>query len=134
MYNKPNENGIMKQARELGLVAACSFSEAEQKLLDSMEADMMEDPRVSAMTIAPYEDSVIEIKEEDDDSTFYKVKVEYEETDENEKTRISIFYYLAQCNSTTSAADIIRKEFVEKSACDGRIVSITEKKFDRVIL
>lgn len=129
-YSKETENGKKKETEKY-LVDAMTFTEAEARIIEGMDALCLEDFSVEAVRQSGYED---ECFTHCDTDNYYKVKVIYTIVDEETEkpTRIRV-YYLVQADSIASAVRYAQ-QMIKDSVYDTRITEVTETDIVDVIM
>lgn len=113
------------------LVDAMTFTEAEARMIEEMNASCIEDFSVEAVRKSGYEDECFTHCETDN---YYKVKVLYtivdEETSKPTRTKV---YYLVQADSIASAVRYAQ-QMIKDSVHDTRITEVSETDIVDVIM
>lgn len=125
VYNKPVEFGGLAKKKELYLVDALSFTEAEARVLEELKEN--QDIRVTALKIEDVAGIIESIETEE--MKLYKVKVNFTDPDGKVITSDNNIVYAA---STDKALARI-KEHLADTIGDYKIHSITETKYVDVI-
>lgn len=125
-YDKTQEDGQQKKVTETYVVDALSFGEAEERISKEMSQYIEGEFEVKAITPASYNE--IFFSDNDDQSLWYKVKLDFltiDERTENEKRkRIT---YLVQGNNLDKAKKNT-EEIMNGTMIDYVIASIVETK------
>lgn len=125
-YDKTQEDGQQKKVTETYVVDALSFGEAEERISKEMSQYIEGEFEVKAITPASYNE--IFFSHNDDQSLWYKVKLDFltiDERTENEKRkRIT---YLVQGNNLDKAKKNT-EEIMNGTMIDYVIASIVETK------
>lgn len=125
VYNKPVEFGGLAKKKELYLVDALSFTEAEARVLEELKEN--QDIRVTALKIEDVAGIIESIETEE--MKLYKVKVNFTDPDGKVITSDNNIVYAA---STDKALARI-KEHLADTIGDYKIHSIAETKYVDVI-
>lgn len=121
---KVTEDGMMAKFNELYAVNAMSFSETESKLNGYVSQYVQGEFEVLTEVRAKYRE--IFFSESEEETLFYKVKVDFITLDEHSgKERHSKVDYLVQASSIESAKKNV-DEVMGDSVSDYRILSVVE--------
>lgn len=121
---KVTEDGMMAKFNELYAVNAMSFSETESKLNGYVSQYVQGEFEVLTEVRAKYRE--IFFSESEEETLFYKVKVDFITIDEHSgKERHSKVDYLVQASSIESAKKNV-DEVMGDSVSDYRILSVVE--------
>lgn len=126
VYNKPDEFGGFVKKKELCLVDALSFTEAEARVTGNF--DGVNDFRVMALKIEDY-DEVLESIDDDEDYSWYKVRINFNDGDGKVSDTDNI---LVLADSTDDALKRA-KDFMGGSMADFEIHSVVKTKYESVI-
>lgn len=125
-YDKTGEEGIIKSTQEIYLVAALSFTEAEERILKEVEPYVSGEMIVSDIKRARIA-SVIENIDTNADK-WYKVKVGFITIDEKtEKEKITAQVNIVQATDLKNAIETLEKDFAGTLG-DYKIISVNETK------
>ncbi len=123
-YDKMMDNGMLKQATELYVVDALSFSEAESRITEEMSAFISGEFKITGITEATYKEVFFSGLEADD--RWYKTKLQFITIDEKtEKERRQTVYYLVQAANLDRAVKYV-DEVMGKTMIDYTIAAVTE--------
>lgn len=117
------EDGMQVKMNELYVVKSMSFSETEAKITDYLSKDSCEEFVVLTEVRAKYREIFFSDVEEEE--FFYRVKVDFTQTDENGKLKHSKTDYLVQGSSIESAKKNV-DEILSDSMVEYRIMSVAE--------
>ena len=125
-YEKIQEDGIQKKITELYTVDALSFTEAEERITEEMEAFVSGETFIKSISRAPYGE--IFFDDRDSADKYYKAKLDFITIDEKtEKEKKSTVTYLVQADSLDGAKKNIM-EVMDGTMIDYVIQSIAETK------
>lgn len=123
-YERTMEDGLQKKVTEPYMVEALSFTEAESRLLEEMQAYVSGELEVVKLDRASYAEVL------DGDGEFWiEVKVEYIVLDERtEKEKRTTHRWLVQADNITAAKQVVEQE-LGKTMIDYKIVGTKETKY-----
>ena len=125
-YEKTMEDGLQKKVKEVNVVDALSFAEAEARFTEEMATYISGSFDVTAIKIAPYKEVFFSDKEADD--RWYKARVALITIDEkSEKEKRTNIVYLVQAGSLDGAVKNINEAF-SGSMMDFASISVSETK------
>lgn len=126
VYNKTNEKGMKVKAKEMYLIDALSFTEAEARAIGEMEPFAEDELRVTAMKI----EDITEIFNSEVGNTdkWYRIKVHFITVDNEDKQKKSAHIYLVKGSTTEDAMSILR-ERMKGTLIDYVIYSVTETQY-----
>ena len=126
VYNKTNEKGMKVKAKEMYLIDALSFTEAEARAIGEMEPFAEDELRVTAMKI----EDITEIFNSEVGNTdkWYRIKVHLITVDNEDKQKKSAHIYLVKGSTTEDAMSILR-ERMKGTLIDYVIYSVTETQY-----
>ena len=137
-FEQMQENGKQKMVAEQYVVDALSFTEAENRLMEAMDAYISGEFEVSEIKKAPYrevffmeDDGGVSVTEE---IKYYKAKLAFITIDEKtEKEKRNNVYYLCQASSLHNALDNIDSvmqdttfEYIQASVAETQILEVYE--------
>lgn len=125
-YEKTYEDGLQKNVKELYVVDALSFAEAEKRVTEEMANYISGVFGVVEIDAAPF--SEIFIDDEHQADYWYKAKLKFITIDERtEKEKFTTVNYLVQASSFEDANKNI-KQVMDKTMIDYVVSSVTETK------
>ena len=125
-YEKTQEDGMQKKITELYTVDALSFTEAEERITEEMEAFVSGETFIKSISRAPYGEIFFDDRESAD--KYYKAKLDFITIDEKtEKEKKSTMTYLVQAANLDEAKKNIL-EVMDGTMVDYDIQSIAETK------
>lgn len=126
VYNKTNEKGMKVKAKEMYLIDALSFTEAEARAIGEMKPFAEDELRVTAMKI----EDIAEIfnSENENDDKWYKIRVHFITVDNEDKQKKTAHIYLVKGSMTEDATKKLH-ERMKGSMIDYVIHSITETQY-----
>lgn len=126
-YEKTMENGLQKKVTEQYVIDALSFSEAEAKITEEMQAYISGDIAVQAIKYASFKE--VFFSDDDADDRWFKAKLQFITISERtEKETRSNVLYLVQAADIDVARKYI-KDVMEGTAIDYDIVQLLETPF-----
>lgn len=133
-YEKTNDKGIEKKVKETYSVDALSFTEAEKRITEEMQAYISGDFEVVEEKIAAYNE--VFFSDLDMDDKFYKIKLAFITIDaKTEKEKRYYTYYLVQAGTIDTAKKYIDKmmgdtliDYEVKSVVETSIMDVFEHK------
>lgn len=124
-YEKTMEDGLMKKVKETNVVDALSFTEAEGRFIEEMEAYISGEFDVTAIKIAPYKEVFFNDEDKSADR-WYKVKLDFITINEKTgKEQHSKTTYLFQAGTFEDAKKSV-VEVMNGTMIDYVIVKIEE--------
>lgn len=126
VYKKENENRMMVKHKEMYLIDALSFTEAEARAIGEVTPYVTSDLRVTAMKI----EDVAEIFNQEDVNAekWYRVKVLHLWVDEKGKEKKEPYSYIVKGSSTEDATKILH-ERMKGSMIDYVIHTVSETQY-----
>ena len=125
-YEKTQEDGMQKKITEQYTIDALSFTEAEERITEEMEAFVSGDTFIKSISRAPYGEILFDDRESAD--KFYKAKIDFISIDEKtEKEKKSTVTYLVQASNLDEAKKNIM-DVMDGTMIDYDIQSIAETK------
>ena len=126
VYNRTNEKGIKVKAKELYLLDALSFTEAEARAIGEMKPFAEDELRVTAMKI----EDIAEIfnSENEGADKWYRIKVHFITVDNEDKQKKTAHIYLVKGAMTEDAMKILH-ERMKGTLIDYVIHSATEAQY-----
>ena len=125
-YEKTMENGADKMVNESYVVDALSFTEAEARIIEEMDAYVSGELRIADISKARYGDIFFSNVEEDD--LWFKARLAFIRIDEkSEKEKRSYVNYLVQAKSLERARRYV-DEVMGKTMIDYELKSLSETK------
>lgn len=126
VYGRTNEKGMMVKAKEMYLIDALSFTEAEARAIGEMAPFAEDELRVTAMKI----EDIAEIfnSENGNDDKWYKIRVHFITVDSEGKQKKSAHIYLVRGSMTEDAMKILH-ERMKGTMIDYVIHSVTETQY-----
>ena len=123
-YEKVMEDGLQKKVKEVYVVDALSFSEAEERIIEEMSSYISGQFDVADIKKAPYRE--IFFADEDMADKWYKAKLQFITIDEKtEKEKRSTVNYLVNAGSFNGAVKNI-EEVMGGTMIDYVIASVSE--------
>ena len=131
-YDKMMDNGNEKRVKEVFVVDAFTFTEAESRIIEEMKPQISGEFEIMDISKAPFGE--IFLSDADTADRYYKVKVKFLSIDEKTcKEKISTVVYLVQADSTQTAQANADK-VLGKSMFDYTLASIIETKILDIFL
>lgn len=126
VYDRTNEKGMKEKAKELYLIDALSFTEAEARAIGEMEPFAEDELRVTAMKI----EDIAEIfnSENEGADKWYRIKVHFITVDNEGKQKKTAHIYLVKGAMTEDAMKILH-ERMKGTLIDYVIHSVTETQY-----
>lgn len=125
-YSKPKEDGTDKMVTERYGVDALSFTEAESRIVEEMEANITGEFKITSESQANYNEVVF--SDDSEDEYWFKCKLQFITINEsNGKEKYSNINYLVQAKSVAKALDNIT-EMMRGAMTDYNVVSISATK------
>lgn len=126
VYVRINEKGMKEKAKELYLIDALSFTEAEDRAIGEMEPFAEDELRVTAMKI----EDIAEIfnSENENDDKWYKIRVHFITVDSEDKQKKTAHIYLVK-GSTTEDATKKLHERMKGTLIDYEVHTVSETQY-----
>lgn len=126
VYNRTNEKGMKVKAKEMYLIDALSFTEAEARAIGEMEPFAEDELRVTAMKI----EDITEIFNSlfDNADKWYRVKVHFITVDNEDKQKKTVHIYMVKGQTTEDATRILH-ERMKGTMIDYVIHSVSETQY-----
>lgn len=126
VYDKRNEKGMMVKQKELYLIDALSFTEAEARAIGEVTPYAESGLRVTAMKI----EDIAEIFNQEDENAdkWYRVKVLYITLDDKGREKKDAHAYLVKGHSTEDATKRLH-EGMKGSMIDYKIHTVSETQY-----
>lgn len=126
VYDRTNEKGMKEKAKELYLIDALSFTEAEARAIGEMKPFAEGELRVTAMKIEDIAEIFNSVADNDD--KWYRVKVHFITVDNEGKQKKTAHIYMIKGKMTEDAMRILH-ERMKGTMIDYVIHSVSETQY-----
>lgn len=128
MYDKLHENGMKKKVKELFLIDALSFTEAEARAIGEMKPYTEGDLRVTAMKIEDIAE-IFNQEENEKADKWYRVKVAFVSVDKKTRKEKKVHQSVLVKGVSTEDATKVFHEGMKGTMADYEIHTVSETQY-----